>query len=84
MLTKEDVMFEFDQCNEFNRLCSDTSTHHTFTENVARAKERSLNATSHSYDGECDELVSERTRHEERRMMLIDHHTLMYYARTLK
>ena len=43
-----------------------------------------LNAAAYWDNGDYDELESKRTRYEERRMLLIDHYTLMYRNCTLQ
>ena len=84
LLTEEDVMCEYDPCDESNRCYSSTSKYHDFAGNYTRAEARRTDSAAFRDDGDYDELESERTKYENRRMILIEHYTLMYHNRTLQ
>ena len=65
MLIEEDVMVEYDPCDECNRCYSATSTYHRFTGNYTRAEARRLDAATYRDDGAYNELESERAKYEE-------------------
>ena len=84
LLTDDDIQVEYDPCDESNWTYPNTSSYHAFEENFIRAQMRRLDQNSYRDEGEYDELESERTKYEDRRLLLIEHYTLMHQNRTLQ
>ena len=83
VVTEEDILIEYDPCNASNRVYSRSSSYHGFDGNFTRSQMRRDDRRAYRFD-DSDELLSERTKYEDRCMLLIDHYNLITSNRTLQ
>ena len=83
IVSEDDILVEYDPCDESNRVYSKSSNYHGFEGNFTRAQMRRIDRRAYRFD-DYEELLSERTLYEERRLLLIEHYNLMICNRTLQ
>ena len=83
VVTEEDITVEYDPCYQSNCTYSPWLTYFGFDGNFTRAHASRLDPNAFHDDNNSDELASEREKYEERRLLLIEHYTLMENNRTL-
>ena len=74
------MLVEHNPCDESNRIREQSSSCHGFAGNFTLSEERRQSSRVH-VDNEPE---SEREIFEERRLLLIDHHSLVHHNRSLQ
>ena len=68
-MTEEDVLAEYDPCDDSNRTYNKYSLYYGFKGNFTRSQARRLNSAVCMDEVDYDEVTAERTRHESRRLL---------------
>ena len=84
MVTEEDIIVEYTPCDEANRSFFRAFNYYGFKGNFTMAQVRKADTNVYRIEENCDELVSEQMKYEERRLLLIEHYCLMEKSRTIK
>ena len=83
VITEDDIMQEYDPCDEHNWTYSCLSIYYAFDGNFSRSQARRENPMAYSDDNKY-ELESEREQYENRRLLLIEHYSLMEKNKTIQ
>ena len=84
VVSEDDILIEYDPCDENNKVYSRTSLYSRFSGNFTRSEARRADGYAYQFDDDFDEAASEREEHDDRRLLLIEHYCLMESNRKLQ